>query len=277
MAAPKFPVAFISLTLFLLVLNKVNSTETQSFNFDHFEENSNELNLQRDASIKSSGVLELTKLTKNGNPVWKSTGRALYAEPIHVWDSTTGNVASFETRFSFNITQPYADPEPADGLAFFMVPPNSPQGEDGGNLGVFKPGGGLNAFAVEFDTFQNTWDPQVPHIGIDVNSIVSSKTLHFQLENGGVANVVIKYDSPTKILNVVLAFHSVGTVYTLSNIVDLKQEFPNSEWVNVGLSATTGYQKNAVETHEIISWSFTSSLQQTNNAIPTSNHNTFAS
>nr|AAB33052.1 lectin 2, L-II {N-terminal} [Psophocarpus tetragonolobus=winged beans, DC, leaves, Peptide Partial, 26 aa] [Psophocarpus tetragonolobus] len=26
-------------------------TETQSFNFDHFEENSNELNLQRDASI----------------------------------------------------------------------------------------------------------------------------------------------------------------------------------------------------------------------------------
>ncbi|KAK7393190.1 hypothetical protein VNO78_21704 [Psophocarpus tetragonolobus] len=96
-----------------------------------------------------------------------------------------------------------------------MTPPNTPVGGGGGNFGIFKPGGGNRAVAVEFDTFRNSWDPQIQHIGIDVNSIVSTKTDHFILDNGGVANVVIKYDASTKILNVALAFHSLGTLYTI--------------------------------------------------------------
>ncbi|KAK7393180.1 hypothetical protein VNO78_21687 [Psophocarpus tetragonolobus] len=117
----------------------------------------------------------------------------------------------------------------------------------GGYLGRFEPPYTDHVLAVEFDTFKDKWDPrQVPHIGIDFNSIISTKTLPFQLDNSRLANVVIKYDASTKILNVVLVFPSTGTIYTLSEIVDLKQEFPVSEWVVVGLSATTGLPRSLV-------------------------------
>ncbi|KAK7393186.1 hypothetical protein VNO78_21694 [Psophocarpus tetragonolobus] len=144
-------------------------------------------------------------------PVWNSIGRALYAEAVHIWDNTTGNVASFETRFSFSIRQPF--PHPSNGFAFVMAPPNTKPGDGGGSLGIFKPPFAYHVLAVEFDTFRNSWDPpQVPHIGIDVNSIISTKTLPFQFDNGGVGIVVIKYDASTKILNVALVFPTFGSI-----------------------------------------------------------------
>ncbi|KAK7393181.1 hypothetical protein VNO78_21688 [Psophocarpus tetragonolobus] len=278
MASPKFQVlAFMSLTLLLLVLNKA-SAKTISFNFNQFHQNEEQLKLQRDARISSNGVLQLTKVV-NGVPTWNSTGRALYAKPVQIWDSTTGNVASFETRFSFSIRQPFPRPHPADGLVFFIAPPNTQTGEGGGYFGIYNPLSPYPFVAVEFDTFRNTWDPQIPHIGIDVNSVISTKTVPFTLDNGGIANVVIKYDASTKILHVVLVFPSLGTIYTIADIVDLKQVLPES--VNVGFSAATGdpsgKQRNATETHDILSWSFSASLPGTNNAIPTSNRHTFAS
>uniref|UniRef100_Q7M1M1 Agglutinin WBA1 n=1 Tax=Psophocarpus tetragonolobus TaxID=3891 RepID=Q7M1M1_PSOTE len=238
--------------------------KTISFNFNQFHQNEEQLKLQRDARISSNGVLQLTKVV-NGVPKWQSTGRALYAKPVQIWDSTTGNVASFETRFSFSIPQPFPRPTPADGLVFFIAPLNTITGPGGGYHLIYNKLGEDNIFVVEgneFDTFRNTWDPQIPHIGIDVNSVISTKTVPFTLDNGQIANVVIKYDASTKILHVVLVFPSSGTIYTIAQLVNVQES------VNVGFSAATGdpsgKQRNATETHDILSWSFSASLPGTN-------------
>ncbi|KAK7393179.1 hypothetical protein VNO78_21686 [Psophocarpus tetragonolobus] len=55
--------------------------------------------------------------------------------------------------------------------------------------------------------------PKFHHIGIDLNSIISTKTLPFELDNGGFGVVVIKYS--TKLLNVILVFPTFGNIYTL--------------------------------------------------------------
>ncbi|TKY49819.1 Lectin protein [Spatholobus suberectus] len=129
--------------------------------------------------------------------------------------------------------------------------------------------------AVEFDTYENTFDPpQAPHIGIDVNWIKSSKTSRFDLVNGQVANVFISYTASKNILQVALSCPSCGTPFAVADEVNLKVVL--TEWALVGFSASTGLvDPHAVETHDILSWSFSSTLPGDNNAnniaVPESN------
>ncbi|KAK7393171.1 hypothetical protein VNO78_21667 [Psophocarpus tetragonolobus] len=268
-------IELISLTL-LLALNKVN-TESEAFSFNHFKPGITDpdLILQGDTRRTQSGLLQLTKVDQNGIPIWNSTGRAIYADPFHVWDSTTGNVASFETRFAFSINQTH--PIHADGFVFFMAHRNSKPGKGGGNLGLFDSSEEHKSYqtlAIEFDTFRNSFDPpQVPHIGIDVNSIRSIKTHPFHLHNGQVARVAISYDAFSKILYIALVYPPSGTIYHVTHIVDLKEVLP--EWIDVGFSASSGLTPNAAETHDIYSWYFCVSLPEDTDEIAASKNNPF--
>lgn len=69
----------ISLTFFILLLNKVNSAETTSFSITKFVPDQKNLIFQGDAKTASTGKLELSKAVKN------SIGRALYSAPIHTF------------------------------------------------------------------------------------------------------------------------------------------------------------------------------------------------
>ncbi|TKY53513.1 Lectin protein [Spatholobus suberectus] len=178
-------VVSLSLAFFLVLLTKANSTETVSFTLNKFKPNQSNLILQGDALVTSSGKLQLTSVDKKGTPGWFSTGRALYAAPIHIWDSKTGNVASFASLFSFNISAPDIKAA-ADGLAFFLAPVNSQQESGAGLLGLFRSASYNESYqtvAVEFDTYWNILynDPPNTHIGIDVNSIKSIKTTRWDL------------------------------------------------------------------------------------------------
>ncbi|XP_061371990.1 lectin-related protein-like [Gastrolobium bilobum] len=254
----------ISVTFFFLLLNKVNSTESTSFSFTKFVPNNINLLLQGDALVTSTGKLQLTKV-ENGNPIYNSLGRALFATPIHMWDNSTGQVASFVTSFTFVIKAPNKT-KAADGIAFFLAPIDTQPQKPGGLLGLFSDKNynrSNQIVAVEFDTFYNEdWDPKNPHIGIDVNSIKSKKTASWGFANGEVAHVLITYQGSTKTLVASLVHYSRKTSYIVSTAVDVKNVLP--EWVRVGFSATTGLSESFVETHDVLSWSFESELPDSN-------------
>nr|CAD28838.1 phytohemagglutinin [Phaseolus vulgaris] len=247
----------LSLALFLVLLTHANSSNDIYFNFQRF--NKTNLILQSDASVSSSGQLRLTNLNGNGEPRVGSLGRAFYSAPIQIWDKTTGTVASFATSFTFNMQVPN-NAGPADGLAFALVPVGSQPKDKGGFLGLFDgSNSNFHTVAVEFDTLYNKdWDPRERHIGIDVNSIRSIKTTPWNFVNGENAEVLITYDSSTKLLVASLVYPSQKTSFIVSDTVDLKSVLP--EWVSVGFSATTGINKGNVETNDVLSWSFASKL-----------------
>ncbi|PPD77931.1 hypothetical protein GOBAR_DD25151 [Gossypium barbadense] len=91
-----------------------------------------------------------------------------------------------------------------DGFAFFIAPNGSkiPPNSGGGHLGLQSYGIVNSPFvAVEFDTFDNPWDPfgLSAHVGIGLNSIETSLTAvkwwWNEIANGGLVNAFITYNS----------------------------------------------------------------------------------
>nr|BAA36416.1 lectin-related polypeptide [Robinia pseudoacacia] len=245
---------FISFFVLLASARKVNSAEGISFDFTKFTQS--DITLQGSAQILSNGILALTK---HVNPSW-SEGRALYTEPIPIWDASTGNVASFVTSFSF-VVQDIPGRNPADGIVFFLAPPDTeiPNNSSGGKLGIVDGNNAFNQFVgVEFDSYINDWDADSAHIGIDVNSLISLKTVKWNRVSGSLVNVGIIYDSLTKTLSVAVT-HANGQISTIAQVVDLKAVLP--EKVRVGFSAAT--TSGGQQIHDIHSWSFTSNLETT--------------
>ncbi|MED6171491.1 hypothetical protein PIB30_041168 [Stylosanthes scabra] len=142
----------------------------------------------------------------------------------------TGNPATFFTCFSFTIHALNVN-KTADGLAFFLAPIEDHPKSGGGYLGIFDEDvrSPQNVVAVEFDTYINKddyiADPDSLHIGLDVMSIKSKKTVRWEFEND-----------------------------LCSTGVDLTDALP--EWVRVGFSAFAGHS----ETHDVNSWYFSSSF-----------------
>ncbi|KAB2627949.1 L-type lectin-domain containing receptor kinase IX.1-like [Pyrus ussuriensis x Pyrus communis] len=203
----------------------------------------------------------------NNHPELFSVGRCTYTEPFHLWDSTTGSLASFSTHFSFTI-QSYGR-EFGDGFAFFLapvgfsIPPNSA----GGGLGLFNS---TTDFAksenkivtVEFDTYSNAqWDPPGSHVGININQISSVVDTSWNLSSndGKTAYVSILYDATSKNLTLIFTYHPEGIidhlVPILSYNIDLRNVLP--EWVTIGFSASTGIN---AERHAIYAWDFSSNM-----------------
>nr|XP_023905837.1 L-type lectin-domain containing receptor kinase IX.1-like [Quercus suber] len=239
-----------------------------SFNFPSFNTDNSNLTLQGDAFTNSNG-LQLTKDTLDGS-INERVGRALYHERVHLWDNSTGKlkVTDFTTNFSFIIKA--VENLAADGLAFFISPFDSmiPNNSAGGYLGLFSNETAINGtqnqiVAVEFDTYRNPWDPSAPHVGIDINSIVSNVSVTMPpsinfTTNKSTTDVWVSYDSTSQKLSVLLTC-ATGPAFSwsssLSCIVDLTI-LP--EWVSVGFSATTGV---VTELHTILSWSFSSTFE----------------
>jgi hypothetical protein len=223
------------------------------------------LNCTGDATIDAEG-LHLTKGIR-----W-TVGRAQSVEAMRLWDRATGEMASFTTAFHFNIT-PVGGGLSGDGLVFFLVPPESgiPAADSrGGTLGIlprdselWNHTAGAGIVAVEFDTFLNPEYADISdgHMGIDVNSLNSTASTNItssennnMLKSNFTKMATVRYSNVTKLLAADLNVN--GTWYSVSKTIDLRKYLP--EDVTVGFSAATG---DYAETHEILSWSFTSTLQ----------------
>lgn len=108
-----------------------------------------------------------------------STGRVSYYRPVRLWDAKAGQLSDFITHFSF-IMEALDPKNYGDGIAFYLSPfeSNVPDNSSGGCLALFSEDLDFNTsanqiVAVEFDSFNNSWDPSPYHVGIVVNSIVS--------------------------------------------------------------------------------------------------------
>ncbi|KAE8008306.1 hypothetical protein FH972_004828 [Carpinus fangiana] len=261
------PHLMMMLTIIFLFLI-IPSASQLSFNYPDFSQTNNgAITMAGNATISGS----LIQLTPNAVDNW---GRATYSETMHLWEKSTGKVASFTTSFSFIISSEGAD-RYSDGIIFFLSSPNfpTPIPTDGSGIGLVSRDQmrdssflAANKFvAVEFDTFRNDeprWDPPEPvreHVGININDMKSRNTTAWYsvIKEKRKYNSTISYDSSTQNLSVSFTGFSsndpIPIEQHLSSIVDLRDYLP--ERVEFGFSAGTGLIS---ELHILCSWAFQS-------------------
>ncbi|XP_073123756.1 L-type lectin-domain containing receptor kinase IX.1-like [Henckelia pumila] len=268
---------FLFLFFFLFSSPATSLSASLSFNFTNFEshENKGSINTTGDAYISPQGI----QLTPNEFNVLQNftVGRATYISPLHLWERKSGNLCDFSTRFSFVINS-RGQTAFADGITFFLAPVyssiKSPNAL-GGSIGLNTDDNNRNSssetfFAVEFDTFQNFFDPSRSHVGININSMVSVATANWQndIPRGRENEAWISYSGTSKILSVNFTnfLNNTVTQGTLSTVIDLRSIMP--EQVIFGFSGATG---TLFEINTINSWDFSSNLTlDTTSTVPAS-------
>ncbi|XP_062228870.1 L-type lectin-domain containing receptor kinase IX.1-like [Phragmites australis] len=220
-----------------------------------------------DLTYMSSSTAAGDRINLTKASTW-STGRVAHVQPVRLWDSSTGKVASFTSNFTFAITY-LVNVNQGDGMAFFVgpYPPSLPQDSNGGFLGLFNnPSNPANTYfpptvGVEFDAFKNTWDPNGTwnHVGVDVNNITSVAYAALPDSSfNGTMSAWVRYDANASTLSVALRFDDLPGLglYNVSTTVDFRAAGLPQD-AAVGFSGATG---DYVERHQILSWSFESTL-----------------
>ncbi|GMH09085.1 hypothetical protein Nepgr_010925 [Nepenthes gracilis] len=219
------------------------------------------------------GIIQIPDPSKTED-MRHQAGRAIYAYPIRVFDPHTRTPASFQTTFSFrlsNHTLPsFYDENPEEayggsGLTFIVAPDEFTVGRPGPWLGMLNDAcsNDYQKFvAVEFDTRQNTefGDPNDNHIGINLGSIVSRATINasdlgITFKDGSIHQASISYDGRRKWMDIWIGSSKQNFVQKSAFSGELDISPFLREYMFVGFSASTG---NKTQIHNVLSWNFTS-------------------
>jgi hypothetical protein len=174
------------------------------------------------------------------------------------FSSATINAADFSTEFQFRITDPGGAFDGteigADGFVFVIQPISDSIGGAGGGMGYE---GISPSVGVEFDTWQNGWDPDTNHIGIDTNGDVdtnsqgSSVFIPKRFDDGTIQTVWIDYDGTT--LKVFISDTNVKPAApVLSKVLDIPAIIGTDD-AFVGFTAGTGA---AYGNHYVVNWTY---------------------
>lgn len=256
--------AFYISTLFFLSNNLSFSLCQTEFTFNGFA--GANLTLDGIASITSSGLLRLT------NDSIRGKGHAFYPAPFYFHDSSNGKILSFSTMFVFGIISGFPDLN-GHGIAFTISPTKDLSNAFANNyIGLFNDTNNGNLtnhiIAVELDTIYSSEFSDIDdnHVGIDVNSLISSNSStagyypdganHFKnisLTSRRAIQVWVDYDGKESSLSVTLAPIGISKPQkpSLSSFIDLSKVLLNSMYV--GFSSSTGDVRT---NHYILGWSF---------------------
>ncbi|CAI7766682.1 unnamed protein product, partial [Closterium sp. NIES-54] len=160
---------------------------------------------------------------------------------------------AFSASFAFAVASAKNGASKAGQGVTFFVTANAAweAGSDSGFLGWGETGDSPS-FAVEFDTFKDTWDKATPHIGFNLNasvkSVTASKAAIPALSDATIKYVWIDYSPGTKQLTVFLntaknrpAKNTFVTNFDPCALFKASQNDPNSDTpLYMGFSASTG-------------------------------------
>ncbi|KAI9125155.1 hypothetical protein K1719_003771 [Acacia pycnantha] len=202
---------FIIFQYFSLVIITNAQSDSVSFIYSS-SHNLQDIVFSGDAT-SSGDTIHLTTRDEHGNPLPHSVGRAVYSQPVHIWDAATWNLADFTTVFYFSVNR------------------SETAMED--NKNDSSSSSKLEFGAVEFDSFANQWDPnpfsEYPHVGINVNSLRSVTTVgwprNYFEPDGATVKARVRYDSGEKELMVMVSYpDSINDeADCLTHIIDLRR------------------------------------------------------
>lgn len=165
---------------------------------------------------------------------------------------------SFSAFFTYQIDQ---NTSRADGLTFTIQQAGTTAiGADGQNLGIYGISG--TSLSVEFDTYQNSGDPDNNHIAIDLNgntthstgTVASINKSSIDLADANLKYVWIDYNGSTNLFEVRISESNSrpSTANLSTTSYNLSTMFSNHN-IYVGFTGATG---GAYERHSITSFYF---------------------
>jgi hypothetical protein len=237
-----------------------------SFSFDVFDQTTDHsyLKFQGDSSIVSRALQITPDTISDPDKLNNKAGRVMYSTPFKLW-SSDDNHASFNSTFLINLhRQP--DWTAGEGLAFLIAPdismPTASFGQWLGLTNATTDGNHSNQIvAIEFDTEEQDYDPDGNHIGLNINSIRSNKTVSLddhgiKLSPNGSTNhsVWVHYNGSSKLMEVYMGKEGEQKPEKplLSETINLKNYVKQESYF--GFAASTG-DYTEIELHCVLKWS----------------------
>ncbi len=275
----------------LIVLIAAGTTPLLAqISFNDFS-NVSSLALNGSAAQANNGTQQVLRLTPDGTA--HVSGTAWFATQQQSVDK------GFTSVFQFQIAHnPSNGPGPADGLSFVIQNSSGngfgtqALGGSGGAIGYGVPDTGdtgvaiPNSLAVEFDTYQNSWDPNANHIaiqscgtdpntqdhtatcptsGLPANLGIVSDLGGINLADGTTHTAVVEYDPPVPgdpgtpgFLRVFIDDFGTPVLVVNTDLSALLTLNNGTAWV--GFGGATGL---FTENNDILSWTFTPATAQT--------------
>ncbi|KAE8008947.1 hypothetical protein FH972_005405 [Carpinus fangiana] len=265
----------INVAIIILLITLLNVVEIQAaplfsgpnnFAFDTFEVADEEyLKRQGDSSINSEALQLTTDTTSDHDAISNRSGRIMYFKPFKLWSSSDDKQASFNSTFVININR-LTGWTAGEGLAFLIAPDISiPAASFGQWLGLTNAstnGSQSNQIvAIEFDTEKQDYDPDDNHIGLNINSVISTKNVslgphNITLSPEGSTNhkVWVHYNGSSKLMEVYMVRDGEPKPEKplLSETINLKDHVNQESYF--GFAASTG-SFPAIELNCVLKWS----------------------
>ncbi|KAM5562848.1 putative L-type lectin-domain containing receptor kinase S.5 [Rosa sericea] len=220
----RLPIIYLVFTF--AIIFEASAADPRQFPFTTFSEKTDQyiFHFTPYSSI-DHGALQLTPDSENAEVSYSNkSGRIMYHKPYRLWSSDNEDddgVASFNSTFVMNI---YREKGwiAGEGFAFLIASDrNMPEQSYGQWLGLTNATTDGNAtnhmVAIEFDTRKQDFDPDDNHIGLNINSVRSSKTVSLEPfdieispEVGTKWTVWVQYNGSSKVIEVYMAKHIIN-------------------------------------------------------------------